>query len=102
MSDVINIGGEKIAPERIEDILCRHEKIRAAAAIAQMSETSGVAAVQVFLVADGGLSIEDINAWWRLHGMRLPLARIVFVDALPTTASGKIARNELARDARSS
>lgn len=95
MTDVVNIGGEKIAPEHIEEILCRHAQIKSAAAIGKMTETSGVAALCVFLVVDGSLSNEDIHAWWRLHGISVPLDHIKFVDALPMTESGKIFRNSL-------
>lgn len=96
-SDVINLGGEKIAPERIESTLCTHEQIKDAAAVGIMSDTSGITALNLFVVQTGDLSRDSLLSWWQRNGLQLPIERIEFVETIPRTESGKIARRELSR-----
>jgi fatty-acyl-CoA synthase len=91
MDDVINRGGEKIAPREIEELLWRHPRI---------------AEAYVFGVPDNRFG-EEVCAWIRLRGSDRLTARevrafcrarisnsrvpryIKFVDAFPVTATGK-------------
>ncbi len=94
MSDVINLGGDKIAPERIEDLLRTHPYVRDAAALGVMSLTHGIERLHVLVVADG-LSRANLLAWWQDKVTGLALDEIRFVEAIPRTQSGKIERYKL-------
>lgn len=97
LSDLINRGGEKIAPAEVEAVLRRHPAVEDAAvfgfADAEMGER--VAAV---VVARERVDPAALVSWCRarMAAFKLP-ERIVFVDALPMTELGKVSRPGLRR-----
>lgn len=97
LSDVINLGGIKIAPERIESILRANPNIMDAAAVGVMSEATGAAQLHVFVVVrqNSGSDAEELLAWWRGHVDGLLIDQMSIVDFIPRTESGKIARYKL-------
>ncbi len=97
LKDIINRGGEKIAPREIDELVLGHPDVRDAAAFPLPHATLGEE-VAMAVVPAPGRSIDPltIRAWCaeRLAGFKVP--RAVFVlDALPRTPGGKLQRRRL-------
>jgi acyl-CoA synthetase (AMP-forming)/AMP-acid ligase II/thioesterase domain-containing protein/acyl carrier protein len=98
IKDIINCGGRKISPTEIDDALLAHPQIIAAAAFPIPHATLGEeVAAAVVPAKDSALTVEILKSFMAQHlaPYKIP-RRIVFVDALPQTASGKIQRQNLA------
>ena len=91
-SDIINVGGLKLAPEVIEDILRRHPAITEVAAFGAMGQ-GGIEEISVALIANGPISDNHLIDWCAERGV--PLSHVFVVDELPKTASGKVHRDLL-------
>jgi acetyl-CoA synthetase len=98
--DLISSGGYRIGPTDIEDCLMKHPAVLMAAVVGSPDPVRGEI-VKAFVVAkDGvatgpGLSVEICNfVGARLAHYQAP-REVVFVPALPLTATGKIMRREL-------
>ena len=96
-SDLIVTGGENVYPAEVEAVLRQHPAIAEAAVIGLDDPEWGqrVAAV-IVLHSDKTLTAEAVQAHSREHlaGYKIP-RQIIFIDALPQTASGKISRPAL-------
>jgi O-succinylbenzoic acid--CoA ligase len=95
-SDVIVSGGENVYPAEVERVLRDHEAVAAACVVGlPHAEWGQQVAAMVVLNPGGDAGEEALLAFCRerLAGYKLP-RRVVFVDALPLTASGKVARGE--------
>ena len=93
-SEIINAGGVKIAPAMIEETLQRHPTIVEAVALGRVG-ADGVEEVVVVIVSRRAVSEQVIIDWCAEHG--IPVARVIVVDELPRTASGKIHRDLIKR-----
>jgi len=96
IDDVINLGGEKIDPRLIEELLDEQPEIIASAAVAVNLDTG----IPVLIAAVEALAPFDSEALKRLCHKRLgrqymPYA-IVQIDALPRNETGKVMRSALA------
>ena len=97
LDDMIISGGENIHPTEVEEVLARHPDVRDVAVIGEPDERWGQRVVAFVVPAAPGLTIEALEA----HCRGGPLApfkrprRVVFVDEIPKTASGKILRRRL-------
>jgi acyl-CoA synthetase (AMP-forming)/AMP-acid ligase II len=97
LKDMLRVGGENVAPAAVEETLCRHPQVRQAAVIgvpdAKLVEVP-VAVVELKPGArcDEQAIVEFCRA--RLAGFKVP-RRIVFVDTMPMTGSGKIQKFRL-------
>jgi acyl-CoA synthetase (AMP-forming)/AMP-acid ligase II len=91
-SNVINVGGLKLAPEVIEDILRKHPAVTDAAAFGKMGE-SGIEEIFVALVANRPVADSHLVEWCAERG--IPIARVIIVDELPKTESGKLHRDRI-------
>lgn len=95
--EMINRGGEVIAPREIEEVLLEHPLIAEAAAFAIPDARLGEAiAVAVVCRDRDGLddrAVRDFVAA-RLSTPKVP-RRVIFVEALPKNAAGKVRRSEL-------
>ena len=102
--DTIIRGGENIAPAEIEDVLVRHPAVQECV-VAGIPDVEWGQRIGAFVVVQPGMTAEApaLRAWVRerLRGSRTP-DEIVFVESLPTTATGKILRRELVREALNS
>jgi 2-furoate---CoA ligase len=97
VDDMIISGGENIHPVEVEDVLARHPGVRDVAVVGEPDERWGQRVV-AFVVADPGLTPAALDAHCRGGGALAPFKRpkrIVFVDEIPKTASGKILRRLL-------
>ena len=93
MDDLIVTGGENVAAAEVEAVLREHPQVRDVAVIG-LPDAEWGRAITAFVVAD--VPGEEIvaHARARLPGFKVP-KRVVAVDELPRTASGKVARAQL-------
>jgi acyl-CoA synthetase (AMP-forming)/AMP-acid ligase II len=95
--DMIVRGGENIAPQEVERVLAAHPAVADAAVVGVPDEEWGQRVVAAVIPAAGRGDFEaDVLAWCRqeLAGFKRP-ERIVFVDELPHTSTGKLMRRRL-------
>jgi acyl-CoA synthetase (AMP-forming)/AMP-acid ligase II len=95
--DTIIRGGENIAPAEIEDVLVEHPHVRDCAVVgAEDPEWGQIIVAVVVPRQDTDPDVEDLRGYvrTRLRGSRTP-DRVVFRDALPHNATGKVLRREL-------
>lgn len=101
LREMINRGGEKIAPREVEEVLLTHPAVRDAAVIGRPDAQYGEVAV-AYIVADGTWSQDDLArclhhyAAARLSAFKVPVDA-VRVEALPRNPNGKINREALRR-----
>ncbi len=100
LKELINRGGEKVAPREVEEALLDHPAVAEAIAFAVTHPTLGedVAAAVVLEHDDRGRTrAGDLRrfAGGRLASHKLP-RRLVIVDAIPRGATGKLQRRGLA------
>jgi acyl-CoA synthetase (AMP-forming)/AMP-acid ligase II len=94
IKDIIIRGGENIAPHEVDEVLLRHTAVAAAVAFGCPHPTLGEeVAAAVVLHEKHGTTESDLIRHCRdfLAEFKCP-AKIYFVDAIPTTATGKIRR----------
>ena len=99
VSELINRGGNKIAPAEVDAVLCAHPAVRAAGAFAIPDARWGEDVAAAVVLADGQrLSAWELRAWAleRLSPHKTP-RHIWFVPDVPRTALGKVQRSELRR-----
>jgi acyl-CoA synthetase (AMP-forming)/AMP-acid ligase II len=98
-SDIINRGGEKIAPAEVEDVLLEHPAVHEAAAFSvrhPVLDEDIAAAVVLKSGTDESLE-QELRAFVRsrVAPFKVP-RRIVSVASLPKTPAGKLRRADLA------
>nr|WP_145550128.1 AMP-binding protein [Variovorax boronicumulans] len=102
IKDLINRGGEKISAKEVEDLLHQHPAVQAAAVVAMPHARLGET-VCAYVIARPGAAVDaaSINALLDAAGVarqKYP-ERYFFVDAFPSTASGKVKKDLLRQDA---
>ncbi|MGV9289482.1 acyl-CoA synthetase [Streptomyces sp. NPDC003719] len=95
VKDVINSGGVLVASRQVEDALYTHEGV-AEAAVVGLPDAHWIEAVTAVVVRRGEVTEDELIAHARekLPAFKAP-KRVLFVDALPRNASGKILKREL-------
>ncbi|MBT5049855.1 MAG: AMP-binding protein [Rhodospirillaceae bacterium] len=97
IKEIINRGGEKISPLEVDHILQQHPAVQDVATFAYPHSTLGEdVAAAVILRKEGQASEEELICFAResLAHFKVP-RRVIFVDELPRTATGKILRKKL-------
>ncbi|HEY2666748.1 MAG TPA: AMP-binding protein [Actinomycetota bacterium] len=99
IKDVVNRGGEKVSAEEIEDHLLAHPGIRNAAVVAMADAAMGEKTCAFIVPRAGPLERHTLNAFLRERGLAdyKLIDRLDLVDALPSTAVGKVNKAELRR-----
>ncbi|MBV9245122.1 MAG: AMP-binding protein [Methylobacteriaceae bacterium] len=99
--DVMNAGGFRVSPLEVEAALAEHPSV-ADVAVAESAVREDVRVITAFVVLKAGAASDAAailrHADTRLAPYKRP-RRIVFVDALPRTANGKLRRRALAAGA---
>ncbi|MCL2891529.1 medium-chain fatty-acid--CoA ligase [Brenneria tiliae] len=100
--DIIVRGGENISSREVEEILLQHPRVRDAGVVAMPDARLGErsCAYLVLKAPYRTLTLEEVVAFFsrkRVAKYKYP-ERVVIVDALPRTASGKIKKYLLRRD----
>lgn len=96
-NELINRGGDKIAPAEVDAALLAHPAVREAAAFPAPDERYGQDIVVAVALEPGQTaSARALRTWMleRLAPHKVP-RRIWFVDELPRTATGKVQRTTL-------
>jgi acyl-CoA synthetase (AMP-forming)/AMP-acid ligase II len=95
--DMFIVGGFNAYPAEIEGFLMEHPAVAQAAVIGVPDDRLGQVG-KAFVVLKGAksLSAEDLIGWSkdRMAGFKVPRV-VVFVDALPLNATGKVMKDQL-------
>jgi len=86
-SDLINIGGQKVFPQEIEDILLLHENVVSVRVTGEQHNLLGqIACAEVSLSNGGEVSKGELRAFCKQHlaSFKVP-QQIKFVDSIPLT-----------------
>jgi fatty-acyl-CoA synthase len=97
VKDVIISGGENIYPAEVEDALYRHPAVAECAVIGVPDERWGEVGRAVVVPAEGvPVDAAELLAFLdgRIARYKIPKS-VVFTDALPRTASGKVLKSRL-------
>jgi long-chain acyl-CoA synthetase len=100
--DQINVGGYKVWPREIEDVLYEHEAIREAAVVGVPDPYRGeTVKAYVSLKPGSEVTAEELAAYCkqRLAAYKYP-RQVEIIEELPKTVTGKILRRELRARAR--
>jgi long-chain acyl-CoA synthetase len=95
--DMINVGGEKVFPAEVEDMMIDHPKIHDLAIVGIPDELKGEAPKAFIVLKDGETSsLEEIRKYCksRMAPYKVPVA-VEFIDEIPRLASGKALRRQL-------
>lgn len=94
-SDLIVSGGENVYPAEVEGVMRGHPAVKAAAVVGiPDAEWGHLVAAALVLNEESAITEDSLTDFCRerLAGYKLP-RRVLLVDALPQTASGKIQRS---------
>ncbi|MEO6797733.1 MAG: acyl--CoA ligase [Candidatus Dormibacter sp.] len=96
IKELINRGGEKIAPREIDEVLEQHPRVKEAVAFGVPHPTWGEE-VAAAVVVDGPVTEKDLQAHCRqtLADYKVP-RHIYIVHAIPRTPTGKVQRRFVA------
>lgn len=98
LREVINRGGENIAPREIEEVLLRHAAVREAAAVGRPDPIYGEQVV-AYVTVQGAWTEELAQELHQYAAQRLSLQKVpvdfVALDTLPKNPTGKVERRLL-------
>lgn len=98
--DMLQVGGENVHPQEVEQRLERHPAVTAAAVVGVPHPTKHEAPVAFVVTSDPALSEADLKQFAIAHGPAYAHPRrIFFVDSLPLAATRKVDRKALREDA---
>ena len=96
--DMVNVGGFKVYPREVEDVLFEHPDIREAGVVGVPDEFSGEAVKAFVVLKDPSkkVSEEEVIEFCRKRLAKFKVPRKVeFVQELPKTLIGKVLRRKL-------
>jgi acyl-coenzyme A synthetase/AMP-(fatty) acid ligase len=94
-NDLINVGGRKVAPEEIEELLCQLEGVRDAGCIGMPDDLLGESVI-AYVVADRDIPRSEVVAFFRPRAEDCKIPKSVErIERIPRTNSGKIQRHVL-------
>ncbi len=95
--DMINVGGEKVFPSEVEDMMITHPKIKDVVIVGIAHELKGEVPKAFIQLKDGEVATEDeIIDFCRkkMAPYKVPVA-VEFIDEIPRSAAGKALRRLL-------
>jgi long-chain acyl-CoA synthetase len=95
--DMINVGGEKVFPSEVEDMMLSHYKIKDLVIVGIPDELKGEAPKAFIVLREGErATTEEITAYCKeqMAPYKVPVA-VEFIDEVPRSASGKALRRML-------
>jgi len=97
IKDMIAVGGFKVFPSQVEDVLLEHEAVKEVLVIGQPDSYRGECPyAYVVLQPDADISAEALRAWLNARvGKHERVERIVLREDLPKTMIGKLDRKAL-------
>ena len=100
--DIVIRGGMNISVREIEDNLVDHPDLVASSCVGMPDERLGERVCCYVVAAPGHATptVEDLREFLLSHGMPIQKTpeRVVAVDSLPMTATGKVLKHELRKD----
>jgi long-chain acyl-CoA synthetase len=98
--EMIIRGGLNVYPREVEEVMMQHEAVSMVAVIGIPDDRMGEEIRACVVLKDGkSVSESDLMAWTKEHIAAYKYPRqIVFMDALPMSATGKILKKEISRD----
>ncbi len=96
--DMINVGGLKVYPREVEEVLFMHPAVREASVVSMPDSFTGEAVEAFVVLKDGGPTVteEDLIAFCATNLSKYKVPRkVVFVGELPKTLVGKVLRRKL-------
>ena len=102
--DQINRGGEKVAPEEVENIILAHPAVHDVSVVAVADEYLGERSLAYVVLREGAAPLKPVavRRFVRERGVaayKVP-DLVEFVDALPQTGIGKVSKKQLRSTAR--
>ncbi|MBL8571366.1 MAG: acyl--CoA ligase [Phreatobacter sp.] len=97
--ELINAGGLKVAPERIEELVAGRGDIADAAAFG-VTGAGGIDEIWLAIVPREPVRSDELIAYCARRSETLAPARIVVVDRIPRNAMGKVERARLKAEAQ--
>ena len=94
IKEMINRGGEKVAPREVDEVFLQHPAVAQAVAFAIPHQTLGEdLAVAVVLKAGQSAQVKDLRnfAFARLAGYKVP-SQVLILDQIPKGPTGKLQR----------
>jgi 2,3-dihydroxybenzoate-AMP ligase len=99
--DLINRGGEKISAEEIENLIITHPAVLNTAVVAMPDPVMGERTCAYVVLREGAsLDLTRLSGFLeqkRIARFKLP-ERLELIEALPTTAVGKVSKKDLRED----
>lgn len=97
--EMINVGGLKVAPGEVEEILLKYPNILEAAVVGKKSNDLNQEFVSAYIVAKDNVDTEELKKYCiaNLELYKVP-KEFNFIDKLPKTGSGKIQKHMLIKD----
>ena len=99
--DMLRVGGEWVAPAEVEATIIEHPSVLEVAIVGELDDR-GITRPVAYVVAKPGRSVTETDVIEhcrsRLAGFKRP-SRVVVMDELPKTATGKIQRFKLRQPA---
>ena len=103
--DVINVAGHRLGTREIEESISSHSAIAEVAVVGVADSLKGQVAMAFAVLKDSDL-VSDMNARLKLEGEMMAVvdrqlgavarpSRVLFVNALPKTRSGKVLRRSI-------
>lgn len=100
--DVMNAMGYRVSPQEVEQVFQTHPHVQDVA-VCEVRVKSDISVIAAFIVRkpEGATTSDGFSAFAHEHLAAYKCPReIIFVDALPRSANGKILRRKLAADYR--
>jgi long-chain acyl-CoA synthetase len=98
-TDLVIVNGFNVYPHEVEQVLAAHPSVQEAAVVGVTDERTGEAVKAVLVLRPGAeLTPEQVREHCSIRLARFKLPTVIeFVDSLPRSATGKIARMQLRR-----
>jgi long-chain acyl-CoA synthetase len=97
IKDMINVGGEKVFPSEVEDMMLAHSKIKDLVVVGIPDEIKGEAPKAFIVLQEDEVTTEaEIRAYCKekMAPYKVPVA-VEFIEEVPRAASGKALRRLL-------
>ena len=94
--DIIKSGGYKISALEIEDVLCRHSKIKECAVIGIPDKEWGEVVAASLILSEKNIDFIDLKLWLKefLPSYKIP-RKFIIQEELPRNTLGKVTKNVL-------
>jgi fatty-acyl-CoA synthase len=94
--DMLKVGGENVSPAEVEAVIAEHPAVNAVAVVGARHARMVEVPVAFVVSGDRDISANEITQFCasRLAPYKVPRT-VIFIDALPTTSSGKVQKNAL-------